>query len=66
MGQRPVPEDRSGKRKKGKERDRETEKEMGGGRGPLKRDRSQSAQEVLPVAAAEVLLGPQGQASTDA
>lgn len=34
-------------------REREKEKEMGGRQGPLKRDRSECAQEVLPVAAAE-------------
>lgn len=51
MGQKPVPGDRSGKRRK--EREREKEKEMGGRQGPLKRDRSECAQEMLPVAAAE-------------
>lgn len=54
-GQRPVPGDRSGKRWKGKReggRERK-EKDMGGGQGPIKRDRSECTQEVLPVAAAE-------------
>lgn len=51
MGQRPVPWNRSGKRRR--DRDRGKEKKMGGGWGPLKRDHSESAQEVLPVAAAE-------------